>query len=143
MAGFSRIYCIGGLGGFMGADGINPILFQILVGDADRQWLEVHYFSRGIRPLRGICSFVPARPDDPNSLLDACILFYPEHFKNSATLTIVEEQLRGVSAIDFHLNHNVPDEWEKLREETRDDFSKLCIFQADLKRIQPERIPWS
>lgn len=34
MAGFSRMYCIGGLGGFMGADGINPLNALILVGDA-------------------------------------------------------------------------------------------------------------
>lgn len=45
MAGFSKIYCVGGLGGFQGADGVNPILFQILVGDASRQWLQVHYFD--------------------------------------------------------------------------------------------------
>ena len=43
MAGYSRIYCIGGLGGFGGADGINPILLQIWVGDASRQWFEAHY----------------------------------------------------------------------------------------------------
>lgn len=46
MAGYSKIYCIGGEGGFLGADGMNPIDFQILVGDADRQWLEVRYFNR-------------------------------------------------------------------------------------------------
>jgi hypothetical protein len=51
MAGYSRIYCIGGLGGFAGADGINPMLVQIWVGDADRQWLEAHYFDPGLEPL--------------------------------------------------------------------------------------------
>ncbi len=51
MAGYSKIYCVGGEGGFLGADGINPINFQILVGDAGRQWLEVCYFSQDIRPM--------------------------------------------------------------------------------------------
>jgi hypothetical protein len=46
MAGYSKLYCVGGLGGYLGADGINPILFQILIGNADRQWLEVHYFDK-------------------------------------------------------------------------------------------------
>ena len=30
----------------MGADGVNPIEFLVLVGDADRQWLEPQYFDR-------------------------------------------------------------------------------------------------
>jgi len=64
----------------MGADGINPILFQILVGDADRQWLEAHYFDNSIRSLGKIEIIVPARPDDENSLLDACLAFNPKHF---------------------------------------------------------------
>ncbi len=51
MAGYSRLYAVGGLGGFMGADGVNPIEFLILVGDADRQWLEPHYFDRSITPI--------------------------------------------------------------------------------------------
>lgn len=29
MAGYSKIFCIGGEGGYLGSDGINPILFQI------------------------------------------------------------------------------------------------------------------
>lgn len=40
MAGYSRAYWIGEPGGFEGADGMNPILVEILVGDADRQWWE-------------------------------------------------------------------------------------------------------
>ena len=50
MAGYSKIYCVGGEGGFLGADGMNPIDFQILIGDGDRQWLEVRYFNRDIKP---------------------------------------------------------------------------------------------
>ena len=37
MSGYSKIYCIGGEGGFLGSDGMNPIDFQILVGDGNRQ----------------------------------------------------------------------------------------------------------
>ena len=39
MAGYCTIYCIGGLGGFEGADGINPIQMQIWVGISNRLWL--------------------------------------------------------------------------------------------------------
>lgn len=57
MAGYSKLYVVGGLGGFMGADGVNPIDFLVLVGDADRQWFEPHYFDRSLS----------------NSLMDAII----------------------------------------------------------------------
>ncbi len=40
MSGFSRFYVFGGAGGFMGADGVDPVAFMIFVGDGDRQWLE-------------------------------------------------------------------------------------------------------
>ena len=81
MAGYNKIYLIGGEGGFKGSDGINPILFQILVGDADRQWLEVHYFDQNIKPL--VKSIIPEKPDV--GLLDACIAFYPDFFKDTKT----------------------------------------------------------
>jgi hypothetical protein len=51
VAGFNRAFIIGGDGGFMGSDGNNPILFQVLIGDASRKWLEVFYVDRSIRPL--------------------------------------------------------------------------------------------
>jgi hypothetical protein len=51
VAGFSRLYVVGGLGGFQGADGVNPIEFMVLVGDGSRQWLEPHYFDGSITPI--------------------------------------------------------------------------------------------
>ena len=77
MAGFSRIYCIGGEGGFQGADGINPLLGQILVGDASRQWLEPLYAKYDLGPLGHLKTIVPAGPDHPDMILDACIAFFP------------------------------------------------------------------
>ena len=51
MAGFFRLYVVGGLGGFMGADGVNPIEFMILAGHSSRQWLEPHYFNASPREI--------------------------------------------------------------------------------------------
>src|ERR1043165_3053644 len=103
MGGFSKIYCVGGLGGFEGADGINPIRLQIWVGDADRQWLEPHYVVKGIRPLGELKSLVPEGPNHPHSLIDACIAFYPQHFRQCPTFSTVAELLRTSSGLDFHL----------------------------------------
>ena len=125
MAGINRIYYVGGLGGFMGADGINPICFEIWVGDADRQWLEVHYVKEGIKPLGKMKSFVPKGPDHPNSLLDACVAFFPEHFGSCPTLAKVRDEIKDTKWIDFSENIDVPPSWSKLREETPQLFKKL------------------
>jgi hypothetical protein len=95
VAGYSNIYVVGGQGGFMGTDGVNPIECLVLVGDADRQWLEPKYFDRSIKPIGKLRVIVPAGPDQPDSLLDACIAFLPRHFSGCPSLGEVESALRG------------------------------------------------
>ena len=134
MAGISKIYCIGGEGGFLGGDGMNPIDFQILVGDADRQWLEVRYFSRGIRPMGKVKVIIPAGPDHPDALIDACLAFFPEYFESCPSLKQVVEALEDVSRIDFHLDGE-PSGWAQLREEAKSPFKHLIIYEAKLNKI--------
>jgi len=136
MAGYSKRYCVGGLGGFQGADGINPILLQILVGDSDRQWLEAHYFDKSIKQLGKIKIIIPAKPNDENSLLDACLAFFPSHFVGCNSLNNIREKLNDVKRLDFHVGMNeIPKEWNNLREEAKGAFKKLNIFEAELRKI--------
>ena len=134
MAGYSKIYCIGGEGGFMGADGINPIHFQILVGDGGRQWLEVRYFNKDIGSMGEIEVIVPAGPDHPDALIDACLAFFPEYFESCPSLTQVVEALGSVSRIDFDLDGE-PSGWAQLREEAKSPFKHLIIYEAKLNKI--------
>lgn len=120
----------------MGSDGVNPILFQILVGDADRQWLEVNYFDESIKPLGKIKVIVPARPDDENSLLDACLAFYPQRFADCLSLLEVKKKVEGLTRLDFNFDTGkVPEEWHKLRSEAQPMFKRLNIFEAQLRRV--------
>jgi hypothetical protein len=136
MAGYSRLYLIGDIGGFMGADGVNPIEFLVLVGDADRQWLEPHYFDKSIAPIGRLRVIVPARQDHPDSLLDACIAFCPRYFKSCPSLAEVDSALRDAVRLDFdaHPNEILP-AWARLREEARPLFAGMHIWQADLVPI--------
>ncbi len=134
MAGFSKIYCVGGLGGFQGADGINPILFQILVGDASRQWLQVHYFDQTIKPLGEIETIVPEGPNASNALLDACIAFFPSHFQDCPSLAQVAASLKDVNHLELGISE-VPDGWATLRGEALPAFRALNIWQADLVAV--------
>lgn len=137
MAGYSKIYVIGGLGGVRGSDGVNPIELLILVGDADRQWLEPHYFDQSITPIGKIRSIVPDGPSHPDSLIDACIAFCPQHFKSCQSLLEVMAALRNAEHLDFHMgSKEIPAAWSKLREEARSRFAKMNIWRANLAPIK-------
>lgn len=132
MAGFSKLYAIGG----SGFDGINPISLQIWVGDADRQWLEAHYIDQTIKPLGSVRRVIPARPNAPEALLDACIAFFPTHFARCRSLPQVAAELDSVDALDFNnAAERVPKKWTELRDEAMPLFSKLNVFEAVLRRV--------
>lgn len=136
MAGYSKLYAVGSLGGFMGADGINPIEFMVLVGDADRQWLEPHYFDASIKPIGRLRVIVPAGPDHPDALLDACIAFCPRYFNACPSLAKVEWALRDAERLDFDARpQDIPEAWASLREEARPIFAAMNVWQADLVPI--------
>jgi hypothetical protein len=158
MAGFSKVYFIGSTGGFMGADGLARPFFQIMVGDADRQWLEPVYdpeSQRNVseaaatsgnavpRPIGDVKALVPVRPDDPVSVLDAAIAFFPAFFASCPSLPSVEAQLSGVSRLDFNIGQSVPTEWNRLRSEALPLFNELGVFEAELRPFDVARIQLS
>ena len=136
MAGFSKLYVIGGLGGVQGADGVNPIQLQIWVGDADRQWLEAHYVDCSIKPLGAIRVIVPEKPNDPVAILDACLVFFPKHFEQCPSLAVAAASLARMTRLDFDQGKKaVPTIWPKLREEAKPYFKQLHIFEGVLHPI--------
>jgi hypothetical protein len=136
MAGFSRIYCLGGMGGFMGADGLNPLSAQILVGDADRQWLEPRYFDKRFKPIDKIGAIVPESPNHPYMLLDACMAFFSNLFEKCHSLKEVRKQGIGLTRLDFNAKGSeIPKSWNVLRKEAIPIFRNLAIFEAELNLL--------
>jgi hypothetical protein len=131
MAGYSKLYVIGGSGGFMGADGVNPVKVMILVGDGSRQWLEPHYFDTSIKPLGKLKAIIPAGPDHPDAVLDACIAFCPGYFTACPSLAEVEAAVSDEERLDFDMGE-IPSVWHKLREEARPIFAAMNIWRAEL-----------
>ena len=131
MAGYYKIYSIGE----DGWDGIKPIYYQILVGAADRMWLEPRYFDRRFRPLGKVKVIIPQDPEHSDILLDACLAFSPIYFEECPSLTQVAEVLAKAKRIDFDF-HGEPIGWAELREEARPFFKKITIYEAELNKIQ-------
>lgn len=136
MAGFSRIYCIGPGGGFMGGDGVNPILAQIWLGESDRMWFEARYFDDQFGPMGSLQMIIPPRPDRDDNLLDACLAFFPAAFEKCPSFPTVLEQLGDTERLDFHAEpEKVPPSWDELREEAREEFAQLGLWQADIEPL--------
>lgn len=139
MAGYGSLYVVGGTGGFMGSDGVNPIYFLILVGHGSSMWLEAHYFDPSIEPIGKLTVIIPERPDtsEEDLLLDAVLAFGPSYFASRCpSLTTVTQKLKNTKCLDFNAApEDVPAEWYALREEARPLLRKMNIWRGDLTPV--------
>ncbi len=136
MAGFERIYYLGAEGGFMGADGLNTIVLEILVGSSGRQSFEPRYWTDEFKPLGGAKVFVPEGPDTADGLLDAFLIFAPQIFQNQDSLSRMNQMLKTDvgGRVDFEQN-GVPAGWPELRKQSRQQFAGLAVYVAQLKHL--------
>lgn len=141
MAGYSRMYVLGGAGGFMGSDGVNPIEVLILQGEGSRQWLEPRYLEKPVGPIGSVRSLVPAGPGDPDAVIDACIAFCPDYFRACPSLPEVEKALAKTEQLDFNAYpKRIPAAWARLREEARPIFAELGIWTADFVPLERNQV---
>ena len=111
---------------FFGND-ISP-KFMILQQEGNRVSLQVFYLDDKIRLISKIRTVVPDSPESQYALLDASIAFYPQFFKDCASLMNVKEQLKNTTFLDLDLN--MPEGWKNLRKEAFPYFKKLRINTA-------------
>jgi hypothetical protein len=139
MAGYFRVYFIGETDG---EDGINSLIGQILVGEGDRPWFEARYENKKYRPMGKVAAVIPISPEDPNMLLDSCLAFFPDLFKECPSLSKVSGKCDGLTRLDFDLEpNNIPKEWAQLRQEAEPVFKSLIIYQGELKKVKrPKRL---
>lgn len=132
MAGYVALYCIGGLGGFGGADGVNPIQVQILVGAGNRELLEPHHVEKRLRPMGQVQMLIAGRPGDPASLVDACSVSDSEPFLECPPFEEMRAELKGIRNLDFHLGAEaILPIWPKSRTQALPVFRRLIVFRAE------------
>ena len=114
----------------------------ILVGAGHREWLEGHSIDTNsnipkkneFQPIGKIWHIVPEGPADPNSLIDACIVFAPKLFEDCPSLEDVKASLKDETMLDFDIGkEDIPAKWSELREEARPIFEKLDILKGELR----------
>ncbi|WP_424357135.1 hypothetical protein [Methanocella sp. MCL-LM] len=122
-------------------EGLDKPLFEIWVGSGDREWLEVHYTAMGLSPLEHVTRFVPEGPNMAASLVDACILFYPAHFKACESLEKVRQALEAQVAGTGFLDLDVADQtflaaWKALREEAMQKMPGLKVCKTRFEQVE-------
>ena len=139
MAGFIKIYMVGGSGGFLGSDGINPISLQILIGTSNREWLEAKYFDKNFSSLSGITHMVPKSPTNDENIIDGLIIFAPQLFEESCDL-LKDAQMHfdklGKKRID--MSKDQPTFWDDLVSQAKPRFENLKLYRANIEDLRPE-----
>jgi hypothetical protein len=137
MAGFEKLYVIGGGGGYQDGDGVNPMETLVLVGNSDRDWLEPRYLQGPSQPLGKLERVILQGPNHPDALLDACLAFRPDLFPGCPSLRAVESQLKDADRLDLQLDPAaIRNAWAKLRDEARETYESLKIWQAELAPVR-------
>jgi len=139
MAGFFKIYILGGSGGFLGSDGVNPIALQILVGTADREWLEPKYFDENLSSISGITHVVPQRPINDENIIDGLIIFAPQLFlKDCDLLSDAYKYFEKLGQKRIDMGKDRPDFWSDLIDQAKPTFDNLKLFKANIEDLRPE-----
>ena len=140
MAGFSKIYIIGGSGGFLGSDGVNPIILQILVGSSDGQWLEAKYFDSKFKSLAGITNVIPRKSVNDENILEGLLIFAPWlFFEDCSLMKNLENHFEKLKRKNIDLFKDVPSFWDELIEQAVPVFENINLFSANIVDLRPER----
>jgi len=144
VAGYVKFYLLGGKGGYMGVDGINPIDLVIGVGTSDREWLKPVSIRTGKQsnPIWKLDSIIPDPDNYENSIIDAFIAFSPHSFKECSKFQEVVTQVGNSLQIDFNDKEKIPKSWGMLREEAKPIFEKMTVFEANLSELPSKYPKW-
>ena len=140
MAGFSKIYIIGGSGGFLGSDGVNPIIVQILVGGSDGEWLEVNYLDSKYDSLCGIKKIIPRKTVNDDTILEGLLVFTPWLFSEKCDLmNNLKDYFKKLGRKNINLHKDAPSFWDDLLIQAEPIFRETKLFSADIKDLRPEK----
>ena len=102
----------------------------LLQGEGNRQWIEVHY-PNGSKRGCGKKVLIPERPEDPHAILDTCMAFLPEVFKDIPSHGDLKRIVGNSDRIDLNLDK--PKEWDGLRSECIKFMDRLHVETLKIK----------
>jgi hypothetical protein len=114
--GFRKVVCMGSPDG-------KEIWLALLLGAAKGAfWVEAIHFESGVRPAGQVRRVISADGDETKLLLNACMIFYPDLFRGSCSISALVDVVEKAGT-EVHL------------EKEAQLFSMLEVLQSEAKSM--------
>jgi len=134
--GFRKVVCMGS------PDGKEVWLALLLGGKGAEIWVEAIHFESGVRPAGQVRRVVSAEGDETKLLLNACMIFYPDLFRGSCSISAMVDVLEQFGT-EVHLEKEaqLSSMLEVLQSEAKSmgGFERFGLWEGELSPRKPEK----
>ena len=134
--GFRKVVCMGS------PDGKEVWLALLLGGMGAEIWVEAIHFESGVRPAGQVRRVVSAEGDETKLLLNACMIFYPDLFRGSCSISALVDVVEQLGT-EVHLEKEaqLSSMLEVLQSEAKSmgGFERFGLWEGELSPRKHEK----
>ena len=134
--GFRKVVCMGS------PDGKEVWLTLLLGGKGAEVWVEAIHFESGVRPAGQVRRVISAEGDETKLLLNACMIFYPDLFRGSCSISALVDVVEKAGT-ELHLEKEAQlfSMLEVLQSEAKSmgGFERFGLWEGELSPRKPEK----
>jgi hypothetical protein len=127
--GFRKVVCMGSL------DGKEVWLALLLGGKGAEIWVEAIHFESGVRPAGQVVRVISADGDETKLLLNACMIFYPDLFRGSCSISaLVDVVEKAGTEVHLRKEKRISSILEVLQSEAKSmgGFERFGLWEGEL-----------
>ena len=127
--GFRKVVCMGSL------DGKEVWLALLLGGKGAEIWVEAIHFESGVRPAGQVVRVISADGDETKLLLNACMIFYPDLFRGSCSISaLVDVVEKAGTEVHLEKEAQLSSMLEVLQSEAKSmgGFERFGLWEGEL-----------
>ena len=134
--GFRKVVCMGS------PDGKEVWLTLLLGGKGAEVWVEAIHFESGVRPAGQVRRVISAEGDETKLLLNACMIFYPDLFRGSCSISALVDVVEKLGT-EVHLEkeRQLSNILEVLQREAKGmgGFQRFGLWEGELSPRKREK----
>ena len=134
--GFRKVVCMGS------PDGKEVWLTLLLGGKGAEVWVEAIHFESGVRPAGQVRRVISAEGDETKLLLNACMIFYPDLFRGSCSISFLVDEVEKLGT-EVHLEkeRQLSNILEVLQSESKSmgGFERFGLWEGELSPRKREK----
>ena len=134
--GFRKVVCMGS------PDGKEIWLALLLGGKGAEIWVEAIHFESGVRPAGEVRRVISADGDETKLLLNACMIFYPDLFRGSCSISaLVDVVEKAGTEVHLRKEERISSILEVLQSEASRmmGYERFAFWEGELKPRRREK----